>query len=332
MTNCFPVSESVRFYSLARHALVEALRLAGVGKGDSVLLPEFVCRDLLASLYAVGAVPAWYPLTADLRPSIPQEIWPAARAVVAVNYFGFPQPMDAFRTFAERTGAIIIEDNAHGFLSRDDAGRWLGTRGDLGIFSLRKTWPMADGAALLTTRQHLAAAFPPVAAEPAPVFGYAPNAKRKARLRRLPAGNALLGLTTHAVRIWRRLRTGTEIPAADPDAETSIPYQAVAYAGLHRELAAMDVEQEVLRRRSLYVELARLAPTLGAVPVFPSLPPFVVPYGFAYRPTTSGAPREIDQLARQHGLDRFRWPDLPQAIAQNAPEHYRNVHVVNFLW
>lgn len=118
----------IRYFSLARHALIEALRVAGVGHGDKVLLPEFLCRDLLASISALGATACWYPIGLDLSPSTPPSTWPDAKVVLAVNYFGFPQKLDVFHQYAANSGAIIIEDNAHGFLSRDENGRWLGAR------------------------------------------------------------------------------------------------------------------------------------------------------------------------------------------------------------
>ena len=38
-------------YSYARFALLEALRIANVNEGDSVLMPGFICRDVLCLLY-----------------------------------------------------------------------------------------------------------------------------------------------------------------------------------------------------------------------------------------------------------------------------------------
>ncbi len=70
------------------------------------------------------------------------------KAVLAVNYFGFAQDLAPFREYCSRTGATLIEDNAHGFLSKDTSGVLLGTRADLGITSIRKTFRLVNGAAL----------------------------------------------------------------------------------------------------------------------------------------------------------------------------------------
>ena len=70
------------------------------------------------------------------------------KAVLAVNYFGFAQELAPFREYCLRTGATLIEDNAHGFLSKDTSGVLLGMRTGLGITSIRKTFRLVNGAAL----------------------------------------------------------------------------------------------------------------------------------------------------------------------------------------
>jgi len=324
-------SGGIRYYSLARHALTEALRVAEIGPGDAVLLPEFLCRDVLASLSELNAIPRWYPVGEDLTPVGMPDAWPDARAVLAVDYFGFPQPLEPFRAYAARTGVLIIEDNAHGFLSRDENGQYLGTRGDLGIFSLRKTLPLADGAALMAGSPELAGRLrnqvPPAG------LGYAPNAARKARLRRTPGvGVAVASVTTSLVRTLRRLRTDHAIPPPEREAETSIPHPPAPHAGLAKGLAALDVGSEIDRRRDLYRAAEQAARVIGIVPAFPGLPPLVAPYGFPFRTNASEALREMNRWAVRRGLDLIRWPDLPDALTTSAPAHYRNLYLVNFLW
>ena len=77
------------FYAYARHALVTALRMARVTTGSTVLIPHFICRDVLASISAVGAKPVFYDIDDDLQVS-QNTMLPSAAAALAVNYFGFP--------------------------------------------------------------------------------------------------------------------------------------------------------------------------------------------------------------------------------------------------
>jgi hypothetical protein len=323
-------ADALRFFSLGRHALVAALRAAGIDAGDRVLLPEFICRDVLASLAAVGAEVAWYPVGEDLGPATAPEHWPAARAVLAVNYFGFPQPLAPFRAYAARTGAVLIEDNAHGFLSRDGDGAWLGTRADFGIFSLRKTLPIADGAMLACGAARFSGGLPGQLAETGP--GFAPAVALKAAMRRLPAcGIAAAAIMTGVARSLRRIRTGHAIaPSAAAD-ELAIPCIAAPHRGLAARLAGLDVPGEIGRRRALYEAATEVAKADGIEPLFPELPAGVAPYGFPFRLRSNHSVDALRRWSKRRGLELIGWPDLPEAIEKSAPDRYRNLHLVNFL-
>ncbi|WP_374615132.1 DegT/DnrJ/EryC1/StrS family aminotransferase [Sphingorhabdus sp.] len=320
----------VRYYSLARHALIEALRLAGVRPGSRVLLPEYLCRDLLAPLHLLGAVSRWYAVAPDMQPATASAEWPAADVVLAVNYFGFPQDLRPFQAYAERTGAVVIEDNAHGYLSRDQAGQWLGCRTGLGVFSLRKTMRIPDGGALWVCAAYTARELPAqVAFDGA---GVNPAQSTKARLRGLPVvGELAYRLSTALARTLRKWRTGSDIPGADPDSEQMLPAAANPWAGLMPALARGAAPAEIERRRAAYLRCAVVGEQVGAVPVFASLPPHCAPYAYAFR-GDAAALAGMQRHAARHGFDLVSWPDLPREIVCRAPAHYRNVFLVNFLW
>lgn len=320
----------VRYYSLARHALVEALRLAGARPGSRVLLPEYLCRDLLAPLHLLGAIPCWFPVAPDMTPATASANWPVAEVVLAVNYFGFPQDLRPFQAYAERTGAVVIEDNAHGYLSRDEAGRWLGCRTGLGVFSLRKTLRIPDGGALWVGAGYAARELPEQAAFDG--TGVNPAQLTKARLRGLPVfGERAYRLSTRLARMLRKWRTGGDIPAADAASEQTLPAAANPWAGLLPALAGWPVIAEIERRRMDYVRCAAVAAQVGALPVFAALPPHCVPYAYAFR-GDAAALAGMHRHAVSHGFDLVSWPDLPTEIIDKAPTHYRNVFLVNFLW
>ncbi len=316
----------VRYFSLARHALASLLRSLGIGAGARVLLPEYICRDVLASIHAVGAIAEYYPVDSGLAPAVGPERWPRADAVIMVNYFGFPQDPLPFERYREVCGAMLIEDNAHGFLSRDEHGRWLGRRGDAGIFSLRKTLLLPNGAAFCLNRETCRVAPPRPLEElavPVPLGMWLRSA-----LRVFPHGRQIAQRAALLQRQVRRLRTGHAIPPPTADAEVAIPGDAHPFRGLQAALAALDVDAEIARRRALYAALCDRTAAVGARPVFPQLPAGTVPYGL---PVYTEGAEALGRLAQEFGLDSFRWPDLPQALAATAPPHYRNLHLVNFL-
>ena len=326
---CWTQTDRTRYFSLARHALVAALRAAGIGAGARILLPEFICRDVLASVAAVGATPCWYATAADLTPAADQRAWPQAAAVIAVNYFGFAQDLAAFRRYVSRAGAILIEDNAHGFLSRDPDGQWLGCRADIGLFSFRKTANRLNGAACVITgeniRAHLSAQLPDGTA---PRLGGSPL---KYALRRLPwCGPRLAGIATAAAQALRSLRTGHALPASAADAESAIPDAPAPPDGLINDLGCHAATEEIARRRRLFEKFLTLANQSGVAVVYTALPAGAAPYGFAFRHSAAAAP--LLREAMRCGLDALPWPDLPAAIRPSAPAHYRDLWLINFLW
>jgi hypothetical protein len=265
-----------------------------------------------------------------MTPATAPAAWPLAEVVLAVNYFGFPQDLRPFQAYAERTCAVVIEDNAHGYLSRDQAGQWLGCRTGLGIFSLRKTLRIPDGGALWVGAQCAARGLQAQAAFDG--NGVNPAQLTKARLRGLPVvGEWAYRLSTSLARMLRKWRTGSDIPAADPASEQALPASPNPWAGLLPALAECAVMAEIERRRMAYVRCAAVAAQVGAVPVFAALPPHCVPYAYAFR-GDAAALAGMRRHAACRGFDLVSWPDLPTEIVGRAPTHYCNVFLINFLW
>jgi hypothetical protein len=315
------------YYSLARWALVDALRACGVGPGDRVVVPGLICREVLASINLLGASAVFYAVSRQLCAHFSaHEIGPA-KAVLAVNYFGFPQDLQVFRRYCDQTGAALIEDNAHGFLSRDESGQWLGSRGDAGLFSFRKTIAVPNGSALIVNGRELR--------QTTDLRPHAPGAhyRLKQMFRRVAAviGPARTHTAIAAVRQLRRALTGAAVPPVSPDAETRIPLAPNPSSAISGAVAVAEPELEAERRRSLYELAARIIDRSGAVPLFPCLPRNVVPYGFPlFAP--QGQARGIAADVGRYGFQLSQWPDLPAAVIPSAPEHYRQLMVLPFLW
>ena len=295
-----------------------------------MLLPELICREVLASVYLAGGTVAFYPVSQDLSPSCTADDMAEAKAIVAVNYFGFPQDLVVFRRYCQRTGAALIEDNAHGLFSRDTHGELLGSRGDAGVFSFRKTIAVPDGGALVLTdgrtqqTEHLSEV---------KVSGVEARYRVKQFLR--PAVRSLGPIRTRkavdAMRQIRRLFTGRTVPVSADDAEVRIPVAPNPSALITRAINVAEPDSEIERRRALYDLAGRLVAGSDAAPVFPRLPPNVAPYGFPILATPSQADRLADDVSRC-GLQLSHWPDLPEAIGSSGPSHYHNLMVLPFLW
>jgi len=324
-------NNNIRFFSYGRYALSEGLRIAGITSGDRVLIPEFICRDLLSAVNSIGAKVDYYPVNRTLQLSVNPDTMPAAKAVLAVNYFGFPQDLRPFHDYCKKTGAVLIEDNAHGLFSKDESGRFLGTRGDIGIFSLRKTLPIPDGAVLVLNNSGRGYKL-------SPQIEFSSNAEPlsfrvKHLLRRLVPfiGIWHLQFATSLTRYLRKIKTGHEILLSSHDAEIALPGVANPCKNLPSYLLSIDIDEEIERRRKLYVHVDILLRGLDCEPVFKGLPENVVPYGYPFY-ISADRITNIKKTLKKCGLECFRWPELPDVISASAPEHYKTIWFVSFLW
>jgi len=331
LLNAWLNNNNIRYYSLGRYALRESLKLLKIRKGDLVAVPEFICRDLLASVASVGAAVLFYPVNKSLNIStIPKEIY-QAKAIVVVNYFGFPQDLDKFKEVADKSKATLIEDNAHGFLSRDISGRILGTRTPLGIFSLRKTIPLLNGAALVANDSSLSEKLP--LQVDLDVSDIPFRIKLKKTLSRLVPfiGVFPCKLMILAARMVRKIYTGSEIPIPDYNAEIKIPGKENPCHSLYDDLSMVDTLTETSRRRGLYMSLDKDIREYGGEPIFDELTDGVVPYGFPFR-ANSEQLINIKKYLDSISLECNRWPDLPDDLVEQSKIYYRNVWMVPFLW
>lgn len=152
----FPITADAHFFGTGRAALMQGMRALGLKPGDAILVPALMCGTPLSMLEKRGFRLRYYRvdrnLAADLE-SIKSQIDEVTKAVLVVHYFGFPQPLEGIIELANSFGLFLVEDCAHAFLSR--AGdRFLGTFGDVAIYSLRKSLPVPDGGVLLMGRGH----------------------------------------------------------------------------------------------------------------------------------------------------------------------------------
>jgi hypothetical protein len=321
--------DNVRYYSLARQALVDALLLGGVSDGDRVLVPELICKDVVASIHTVKATPVFYQVDEQLAP-INLHADESIKAIIAVNYFGFAQNLDDFNRESQRFGAVLIEDNAHGFLSSDTSNSPLGTRGNLGIISIRKSLRIPDGAQLLVNDPLLLKNIPQQIPYVLSPLGFRFTAQRLVlnlqRITHLP----VLEWARYVVRKIRLISTGSALPISPPSAE----FESITPTGPRdssmSSLKSLDIAHEINRRKTLYKTVASLAFNCDIQPVFESLPANCVPYGFPFY-ADSVAAASVSKSVKKLGIEVINWPDLPASVAKNAPIHYRQLWLVNFL-
>jgi dTDP-4-amino-4,6-dideoxygalactose transaminase len=139
-----------------------ALRAAGIGWGDEVIVPAYTFQATAAAPMAAGAIPVIVDVDPDTYCLDPKAagkaITPKTKAILPVHLGHQMADMDAFMELAEKHNLVVVEDcaHAHGAKWR---GRGAGTIGHFGSFSLQssKTLTAGEGGVLLCRTPELAA-------------------------------------------------------------------------------------------------------------------------------------------------------------------------------
>jgi dTDP-4-amino-4,6-dideoxygalactose transaminase len=165
------LEDSMRSYTGAGHAVAvsscsAALHIAclaaGLGPGDTAVVPSLAFAATVNAVAVTGAAPRFAEIAALDRPWLSAEaaeaaIEPSTKAIVAMSYGGHPGEIAALAALAARRGLALIEDAAHA------SGSWLEGRhvGAFGVagalsFSASKNLGIGEGGVLLTDDEEVA--------------------------------------------------------------------------------------------------------------------------------------------------------------------------------
>ena len=252
------------------------------------------------------------------------------KAVLAVNYFGFAQDLSPFREYCSQTGATLIEDNAHGFLSKDASGILLGTRADLGITSIRKTFRLVNGAALYFSGAEYSVSVSDQLdfhnSDVSKGFLLRKVSAQIQRSMKIPT----LSLFQFTIRMVRLLTTGSRLPRSTQESETELPAPAAPHQSVSQLINSVNPSTEVSRRQRLFEHVFNRVRGLDIEPIFDHVENGTSPYGFAFI-ADSSAVHQVRKKLRGLSVEVINWPDLPDAVQVPEDHYYRNVWVVNFL-
>ena len=125
-------------------ALHLVLLAMGVGAGDEVIIPSYVCSALLNAVCYVGATPVLAeaaPHTCNIDPEdVRKRVGPRTRAVIAPHLFGMPADMDRLVSL----GVPVIEDCAQA-VGAKSKGETVGGLGHAAVFSFYATKVITTG-------------------------------------------------------------------------------------------------------------------------------------------------------------------------------------------
>jgi perosamine synthetase len=304
----FPLSHpGRRDFVFARYAIFAIARSLALA-GREVLFPAFFHCVELDAVLAAGARVTFFPIgpTLQVEPDdVARLIGPRTAAVYVIHYAGFPAPIRELRDLCRQRGVALIEDCAHGLLSRS-GDEPLGSFGDAAAFSLPKSLPTPDGGVGV-----MLGAWP---SEPG---------QRTAPSRRWVAAHTLslllsnLEMRNLPAAAWARaagLRMGKAafsaagadyVPMGTPTFDLAQADRTIS-ALSRRILARQDFDAIVRTRRRNYgylrEQLRELAP-----PIFPALPAGVCPLFYPFRTANRNA---VFNRVRAQGVEIGEfWPE-----------------------
>lgn len=151
-------SGDVYFFFLGRNAIWHGIELLKLTNKDVVLIPSYNDGSEIDPFIKKGIPVKYYKINRQMEIDIDHlksTIDKSTKALLITHYFGFPQEsLEEILKICKKHNLYLIEDCAFALYSKYNK-RYLGTFGDLGIFSIRKTLPTKLGGALLINNRSL---------------------------------------------------------------------------------------------------------------------------------------------------------------------------------
>ncbi len=141
--------------------LFTAMGAIGIQPGDEVIVSPYSMSASAVAPLVYGGIPVFAdidPATYCMEPaSIEKCISPRTKAIIIVHIFGTPADMDPIMEIARKNNLYVIEDCAQAPLGKYKH-RYVGTIGDIGVFSLNyhKHIHTGEGGVITTNNSKLA--------------------------------------------------------------------------------------------------------------------------------------------------------------------------------
>jgi dTDP-3-amino-3,4,6-trideoxy-alpha-D-glucose transaminase len=144
-------------------AITLALRAAGVGPGDEVIVPALSAYPTTVGVVQAGAVPVFVDVRADDAlldvALVDREVTERTRAILPVHLYGVPCDGEALEALARRHGLALVEDcaQAHLAASRGRAAGTFGVAAAWSFYPTKNLGAVGDAGAVTTDDPQLAA-------------------------------------------------------------------------------------------------------------------------------------------------------------------------------
>lgn len=149
----FPFSEKSGIWAYkGRVALYHGIKSLELPANAVILVPSYHEGIEIDALLAAGFQLRYYRIRENLQidfADVEHQLDNSVAALYVIHYMGFPQPLNKIQAFCKQHNLRLIEDCALSLFSRDGE-KWLGSMGDMAIFSVHKSLPIPNGGFLIT--------------------------------------------------------------------------------------------------------------------------------------------------------------------------------------
>jgi perosamine synthetase len=158
--NMFSVPYAISVNS-ATSGLYAAMGAIGLSPGDEVIVPPYTMSATALAPLIYGGIPVFADIEEDHFcldiESVRKQITKKTKAIIVVNLGGHPAKLKELAKLAKKSDIYLIEDNAQAPLAKE-FGKFTGTIGDIGVFSLNrhKHIQSGEGGMCLTNNEQLA--------------------------------------------------------------------------------------------------------------------------------------------------------------------------------
>ena len=143
-------SKSISLTQSCTHALEISALLLNIKKNDEVIMPSYGYVSLCNAIVLRGGKPVFAEINPDnlnIDPKdIEAKITRKTKAIYIIHYGGNACYMDEIIKIKKKYNLFLVEDAAHAFLGKYK-NRYLGTIGDIGVFSFHETKNITGGQA-----------------------------------------------------------------------------------------------------------------------------------------------------------------------------------------
>jgi perosamine synthetase len=294
-------------FSHARVALKYGLISLNLGPKDSILVPDFICDEVLQPLRLLGISFIFYSLNDDLTPNwehLKKQVKDHTKAIIMVHYFGQPQNINNFQNFCYKNNLFLIEDNAHGFGGLFN-GKKLGLFGDIGIGSPRKILNLPSGGQLALNNIE--------------------NSKIDEIISLLPRYKiskpqiflSVLLNKSHFIKSHLKKFFIKQPKYWEPmEFKESLVIEHRVDLFSEKKLKTTNINSVIKKRRELYFIWEEFALRKGLSPVFSCLDDWAVPLVFPAYVSSSRERRGWFNWGWENRYNVHSWPTLPESVIQ----------------